>query len=65
MQLQLYGKKIWIFRQPVDFRLSLDGLSNLVVNGMKQNPQAGIFIFYNKGKDKMSFISQEWLYFSI
>ena len=25
MQLQLYGNKIWIFRQPIDFRLSIDG----------------------------------------
>lgn len=57
MQLQLYGNKIWIFRQSVDFRSSIDGLCALVVNGMKQNPQSGIYVFYNRGKDKIKCLS--------
>jgi transposase len=57
MQLQLYGKKIWIFRTPIDFRSSIDGLSNLIVNNIKQNPQEGIFLFYNKGRDKIKCLS--------
>ena len=57
MQLQLYGKKIWIFRQAIDFRSSIDGLSALVVNSIKQNPQNGIYLFYNKGKDKVKCLS--------
>ncbi len=57
MQLQLYGKKIWIFRMPIDFRSSIDGLSNLIVNNIKQNPQEGIFLFYNKGRDKIKCLS--------
>ena len=57
MQLQLYGKKIWVYRQSVDFRASIDGLSALIVNGMKQNPQSGIFLFYNRGKDKLKCLS--------
>ena len=57
MQLQLYGKKIWVFRQSIDFRSSIDGLSALVVNSIKQNPQNGIYLFYNKGKDKVKCLS--------
>lgn len=43
MQLQLFGKKIWVFHQSVDFRMSMDGLSAFIVNNIKQNPQSGIF----------------------
>lgn len=57
MQLQLYGKKIWIFRQAVDFRMSINGLSALIVNNIKQNPQAGIFLFYNRDRNKVKCLS--------
>ena len=57
MQLQLYGNKIWLFRKPVDFRLSINGLSALIVNDIKHNPQAGIYLFFNKGRDKIKCLS--------
>lgn len=57
MQLQLYGKKIWIFRQPIDFRASIDRLSALIVSDIKQDPQGGIFLFYNRSKDKVKCLS--------
>jgi transposase len=57
MQLQLYGKKIFIFRQSIDFRSSIDGLSALIANGIKQDPQAGIYLFYNKKRDKIKCLS--------
>lgn len=57
MQIQLYGKKIWIFRKPVDFRRSINGLSSFIVNDIKQDPQEGVFLFYNKGKDKVKCLS--------
>lgn len=54
MQLQLYGRTIWIFRQAIDLRVSIDGLSNLIMSDtIKHNPQEGIYLFYNKNKDKM------------
>ena len=53
MQLQLYGRKIWLYRQPIDFRCSIDGLSSIVAHQLKQNPQEGIYLFYNRGKDKI------------
>ena len=35
-QLQLYGKKVWLYRHVVDFRASIDGLSHIVEGKMKQ-----------------------------
>jgi len=57
MQLQLYGKKIWIFHKPIDFRSSIDSLSSFITNEIKHNPQEGIHLFYNKGKDKIKCLS--------
>lgn len=57
MQLQLYGNKIWLSRNAVDFRSSIDGLSALIVNHMKHNPQAGIYLFFNKKRDKIKCLS--------
>ena len=57
MQLQLYGKKIWVYRQPIDFRCSIDGLSSFVMDELKQKPQDGIYLFYNLGRDKVKCLS--------
>lgn len=57
MQLQLYGKKIWICRTAIDFRRSIDGLSCLVVNEIKRQPKEGIFLFFNRGRDKIKCLS--------
>src|SRR5579864_6159332 len=57
MQLQLYGNKIWLYRKPVDFRKSINGLSALFVVEMQCNPQAGIYIFYNRVCDKVKCLS--------
>ena len=57
MQLQLYGKQIWLFKKPIDFRMGLDGLSNLVKNETSCNPQEGIYLFYNRNKDKVKCLS--------
>lgn len=57
MQLQLYGNKVWLFKKPVDFRQSIDGLSALIMVEMKRNPQEGIYIFYNRLRDKVKCLS--------
>jgi transposase len=57
MQLQLHGKKIWVYRNAVDFRASIDGLSYLVVNELKQNPKEGVYLFFNRGRDKIKGLS--------
>jgi transposase len=57
MQLQLYGKKIFLYRQPIDFRCSIDGLSSLVVGKLHQNPQDALYLFYNRTRDKIKCLS--------
>ena len=57
MQLQLYGKKIWLYSQPVDFRRSIDGLSYLVMQEIKQPIKEGVFLFLNRKRDKLKCLS--------
>ena len=45
--------KIFICRQQVDMRKSIDGLSLLVVDNLQLNPQAkALYLFHNKAGDK-------------
>lgn len=57
MQLQLYGKVVWLYRQPIDFRRSIDGLVSLINTDLKKKPQDGIYLFYNRGHDKVKCLS--------
>ena len=57
MQLQLYAKKIWLYRQAIDFRCSIEGLAALIKQRLHQNPQEGIYLFFNRGKDKIKGLS--------
>lgn len=57
MHLQLYGKKIWLYRAAIDFRKSIDGLSYLVASEIKQQPKDGIYLFFNRSRDKVKCLS--------
>jgi transposase len=57
MQLQLYGKKIWLYRKAIDFRCGIDGLSHLVVSELHQQPKEGIYLFLNRRRDKLKCLS--------
>lgn len=57
MQLQLYGKKIWVYRSAIDFRKSIDALSYLIMNEIKHQPKEGIYLFFNRGRDKIKCLS--------
>ncbi len=57
MQLQLYGKKIWIYKTAIDFRRSIDGLSYLIASDIKRSPKEGIYLFFNRHKDKLKCLS--------
>lgn len=57
MQLQLYGKKIWLYRQAIDFRCSIDGLVHIITTKLNQKPQDAIYLFYNRNQDKIKCIS--------
>lgn len=57
MQLQLYGRKIWVYRQPIDFRCAIDGLVSLISSELQQKAQDGIYLFYNRDRDKVKCLS--------
>jgi len=44
--------KIFVAREPVDMRMSFNGLSGLVCEVIDQDPQSGhLFVFFNKRKN--------------
>ncbi len=53
MQLQLESTKIYVAYKPVDFRKGIDGLSEYVLNEYAGSLNQCIYIFHNKGKDKL------------
>jgi transposase len=57
MQLQLYGKQIFLYRKPIDFRRSIDGLSALITLDLRRPPREGIYLFYNRQADKVKGLS--------
>ena len=47
-------QKIYLYREPVDFRKAINGLALIVEQDMALSAfEAGIFVFCNKGRDKI------------
>lgn len=57
MQLQLYHDAIWVYKKAIDFRKSIDGLSALVVSELRKLPQEGLYLFFNRQRDKVKCLS--------
>lgn len=48
---------IYLAQSPVDMRKSIDGLTYLVVNTLKQNPkQSALFVFFNNRYNKIKIL---------
>jgi transposase len=56
MEIKITVKSIWVASEPVDFRKSIDGLQIVIVDDLKQNPHEGVFIFYNRARNKIKMI---------
>ena len=59
--------RIFVAREPADMRKSFNGLSNLVCNALKQDPQSGhVFVFFNRRRDLAKILSFDpsgyWLF---
>ena len=51
---------VYLYREPVDMRKSIDGLSALVELEMDVSPfSATVFVFCNKGRDKIKLLCWE------
>ena len=57
MSLKLSSPQIWLATQAVDFRLSIDGLSQLIESKFNRDLKEGLFIFYNKTKKKVKILT--------
>lgn len=57
MQLQLYGKKIWLYRKAIDFRCGIDGLNALIAMEIQQPVKEGVYLFLNRRRDKLKCLS--------
>jgi transposase len=54
MLIPYENRTIYIASQPVDFRMSIDGLSTFIAREQKTHLQDGsIYVFYNTHRDKM------------
>ncbi len=56
MQLKFEVERIWIANQPVDFRKAVDGLCAVIVEQLKAQPRDGLFVFYNKARNRLKLI---------
>jgi transposase len=56
MKIYLQADRILVANKAIDFRKSIDGLCALIVNEYGTEPTDGLFIFYNKSRDKIKII---------
>ncbi len=57
MQLKINAPSIWVCVTPVDFRRSIDGLIDVILETLHHDPKEGIFIFYNRTCDKAKLLA--------
>jgi len=57
MQIQLRAPAILFYNTAIDFRKSIDGLVTLVHTHLNQNPAQGIYIFFNRLRDKLKILA--------
>jgi transposase len=50
MEIKLYGQRIMICRQAIDFRKGISGLIQIIKELLKGDASKSIYIFYNRAK---------------
>ena len=51
------GLKVYLHREPIDFRVGINGLSILVEQAMRLNPMASaLFVFGNRRRDRIKIL---------
>jgi transposase len=52
------GVRVWLHRDPVDFRKSIDGLAALVRQSMQRDPLTrSVFAFSNRRRDRIKLLA--------
>lgn len=57
MELKLSSPNVWVYNEPVDFRLSIDGLTEFACQHLDGSLQEDVFIFYNRNRDKLKLLA--------
>ena len=56
MHLTIKADKIWLWHEAIDFRKAVDGLCMLIASSSIGQPSDGLYIFYNKAKNRLKLI---------
>jgi transposase len=56
MHIEFECKKILLYGEAVDFRKAVDGLCAIVVEELKEAPGDGLYIFYNKARNRLKIL---------
>ncbi len=51
--------ELYIYRKPVDFRKAVNGLSVLIEYELKMDPFKGLYVFFNRRRDKIKILVWE------
>lgn len=55
--ISLINSKIWLYRNPIDFRKQIDGLVMLLSDQLEQDPTSGqLFIFRSRKGDRIKML---------
>lgn len=57
MQLTIQAPSILVCTKPIDFRKSINGILDIVLSDLNVDPRANLFIFYNRGRDKIKLLA--------
>lgn len=57
MQLSLEAPTVLVCTRAIDFRRSIDGLVAFICAELAVDPRAGIFVFYNRARDKVKLLA--------
>jgi transposase len=57
MQLTIQAPSILLCTRAVDFRKAIDGLLDVVLSDLNVDPRTNIFIFYNRGRNKIKVLA--------
>lgn len=56
MVIAIQSEQIWVALQPIDFRCGVDGLCIHIQEYFKSQPQAGIYVFYNRSRNRLKLL---------
>jgi transposase len=56
MPLIINASAIWVSTKPVDFRQAIDGLCQCVLEKFSMKPQEGLYVFYNRRKNRLKLL---------